>query len=239
MVVISLTTIPPRFKYIQRIVCDLLKLTVDRVYVSIPLEYTRFPGTFEVPVFDDPRVTVLRPERDDGPATKFIAPALVVDDDQLIIYVDDDTHYPPNLVETLVSARESDPKAVWGLAGFRFDEYFEDRSSFVDGRTVDVIEGFAGVIIDAPLIKDHLDEIRDLLKLTYNDDLVLSNVLNRLKVPMKTVCSKECHIGLVNQYNFGMLEDALHYNNGERTHVHNNKRILKAFTEAGKNYFSA
>ena len=86
-------------------------------------------------------------------------------------------------------------------------------------------------------IKNNLAKILELLELTYNDDMILSNVLRYLKVPVRTVFSQVCHVGMLKQYQFGFGPDALHHNNGEGTHVENNKRILRAFTDKNVNYF--
>ena len=77
-----------------------------------------------------------------------------------------------------------------------------------------------------------------MLELTYNDDMVLSNLLHKLNMPIRTVCVQECNVGMLRQYQFGFGQDALHFNNGEGTHVENNKRILKTFTDKNVNYFN-
>lgn len=234
-VVISLTSIPSRFEYLPRIVEKLLEQEGSpTVYVCIPDKYNRFPDVDVVPpIFNNDRVKVLR-GKDYGPATKFIAPALVLPDEEQIVYLDDDTDYPPNLVKVLSMFKGG----VWGLSGFTFSEYFSKNISRSHAKEVDVIEGYGGVCIQAKIIKNNLPKILELLELTYNDDMVLSNVLRYLKVPIRTVCVQECNIGMLSQYQFGCGQDALHFNNGEGTHVENNKRILKIFTDKHVNYFN-
>lgn len=203
------------------------------VYVCIPDKYNRFPDVEVVPpVFNSERVKILR-GKDYGPATKFIAPALVLPDDEKIVYLDDDTDYPPNLVKVLSMFNEG----VWGLSGFTFSEYFSGNVIRENAKKVDVIEGYGGVCIQAKIIKNNLLKILELLELTYNDDMILSNVLRYLNIPVRTVYSKICHVGMLRQYQFGFGPDALHYNNGEGTHTENNKRILKTFTDKNVNYF--
>jgi hypothetical protein len=233
-VVISLTSIPTRFGYLPKIVEKLLEQEGSpTVYVCIPDKYNRFPDMEVVPpVFTSDRVKVLR-GKDYGPATKFIAPALVIPDDEQIVYLDDDTDYPLNLVKILSMFKDG----VWGLSGFTFSEYFSKNVSRSHAKEVDVIEGYGGVCIQAKIIKNNLPKILELLELTYNDDMVLSNVLKYLKVPIRTVCVQECNGGMLRQYQFGFGEDALHFNNGEGTHIENNKRILKIFTDKNVNYF--
>jgi len=233
MTVISLTSIPSRFQYLPQIVNNLLEQEGSpTVYVCIPDRYNRFPDVEVVPpVFNSDRVKVLR-GRDYGPATKFIATALVVPDDEKIVYVDDDTDYPRCLARILSMFKDG----VWGLSGFTFSEYFSGNFCRAN-KEVDVIEGYGGVCIQAKIIKNNLEKILEILELTYNDDMALSNVLHFLGVPIRTVVSSVCHLGMIKQYQFGFGQDALHFNNGEGSHMENNKRILKTFSDKNVNYF--
>lgn len=234
MPVISLTSIPTRFGYLPTIVEKLLEQEGSpTVYVCIPDKYNRFPDMEVVPpVFNSDRVKVLR-GKDYGPATKFIAPALVLPDDEKIVYLDDDTGYPPNLVKVLSMFKDG----VWGLSGFTFSEYFSGNVSRAT-KEVDVIEGYGGVCIQAKIIKNNLEKILEMLELTYNDDMALSNVLHFLGVPIRTVVSSACNLSMIRQYTYGFEKDALHFNNGEGSHVENNKRILKTFSDKNVNYFT-
>jgi beta-1,4-mannosyl-glycoprotein beta-1,4-N-acetylglucosaminyltransferase len=236
MTVVSLTSIPTRFEYLPQIVENLLKQNGSpTIYVCIPDKYSRFPDVEVVPpVFNNDRVKVLR-GKDYGPATKFIAPALVLPDDEKIVYLDDDTDYPACLAETL--ARYADDGTVWGLSGFIFSEYFSYSVTRHHAKDVDVIEGYGGVCIKAGIIKNNLNKILEMLEVTYNDDIALSNVLKYMKVPVRTLLTPECNGDMLNQYQFGFGPDALHHNNGEGTHTENNKRILKALTDKNINYF--
>jgi len=233
MVVISLTSIPSRFQYLPQIVKNLLEQEGSpTVYVCIPDQYKRFPDLEVVPpVFDNERVKVLRGP-DYGPATKFIPTALAVPDDEKIVYVDDDTDYPRCLAKVLSMFKDG----VWGLSGFNFSEYFSGNVTRAN-KEVDVIEGYGGVCIQAKIIKNNLQKLLELLDMTYNDDMALSNLLHFLWVPVRTVVSPVCHVGMLRQYQFGFGPDALHFNNGEGSHVENNKRILKTFSDKNVNYF--
>jgi hypothetical protein len=239
MVCISLTSIPSRFKYLPGIVAQLLKLHPScPVYVCIPDTYRRWMNDPVTPpdlsALGD-RVQILR-GKDYGPATKFIAPALVVPDSEIIVYVDDDTSYPSTLVGTLVNALV-ETRAVCGLSGFCLDEYFTGNVIRGHYKDVDIIEGYGGVCIQAKIIKNNFEELSKILSLTYNDDMALSNLLAKLEIPKKTVFLSDCHVGLVRQYKYGFEPDALHFNNGEGSHTENNKRIIQTFTENGCNYF--
>ena len=235
MVCISLTSIPSRFKYLPAIVAQLLKLHDScAVYVCIPDTYRRWMNDPVCPPdlsMLGSRVKVLR-GKDYGPATKFLAPALEVSEDETIVYLDDDTAYPPTLVNTLTQY-----EGVVGLSGFVLDEYFRGQVTRGHLKRVDVIEGYGGVAIPAKILKNNFQEIVQLLELTYNDDMALSNFLEKIGVQKKTVMLPDCHVGLIRQYKYGFEADALHFNNGEGSHITNNKRILDAFTLKNVNYF--
>jgi hypothetical protein len=237
MVALSLTSTPPRFKFLPAIVQQLLRQNVDKLFVVIPKSYDRFPGVHEPPELEslDPRVRVLRPEKDLGPGTKFMYTAQEVDD--LIVYVDDDTRYPDKLVDSLVEAYNADP-CVWGLSGFKFTEYFSGRAIIrLNKQEVDVIEGYGGVIIHSKVLKQLFESFCSMLELTYNDDMILSNLLDREDIPKKTLYIGECHLGLVQQYSYGFGEDALHHNNGEGSHLDNNRKIIQKFLTKDCYYF--
>jgi hypothetical protein len=171
--------------------------------------------------------------KDYGPATKFIAPALVLPDEERFVYLDDDTDYPLNLFKVLSMFRDG----VWGLSGFTFSEYFSKNVSRSHAKEVDVIEGYGGVCIQAKIIKNNLPKILELIELTCMDDMIMSNLLHHLKVPIRTVCVQGCNVGMVRQYQFGFGPDALHHISGEGTHLENYKRILQTFTDKKVNYF--
>ena len=215
---VSLTSIPPRHKYLPRIVKNLLKQAYA-VYVCIPKKYTKYPDPFPFPEPNDSRIKIVRTEIDYGPATKFLGcPRDGVD---CIIYVDDDTEYPETLVASLLTAHKKDPEAVWGLSGFLIDEYRNSNILNHHGRCVDVIEGFGGVLIPTKVLNTHFDEI--VSNLGPADDIMLSKVLDRHNVPRRILCTKDCHIGLVKQYNLG---NNLYENEGSRE---KNLKLLESF----------
>ena len=81
------------------------------------------------------------------------------------------------------------------------------------------------------------DIFLDFYKLTYNDDIIVSNLLSKIGIQRKSICDATLNIGMIKQYSYGMGEDALFQNNGEGTHVENNKRVLKMLQEKNLSYF--
>jgi len=86
-------------------------------------------------------------------------------------------------------------------------------------------------------LRDMKEVFLDFYKLTYNDDIIISNLLSKMNVQKKSICDQTMNIGMIKQYSYGMGEDALFQNNGEGSHVENNKRVFKTLKEKNMNYF--
>lgn len=240
--ILSITSVPPRFAYLGEIARRLSVQSVDEIWINIPRQYNRFPGwdgsvPKELPVGGG-KVRVNRVDRDYGPGTKFIGPALELDPEDLIIYLDDDTLYPPKkLASALLQSHHTEPTCAWGLSGFNFTDYFKGVYPRAHGMQVDVLEGYGGVVVKAGWVQAVLPEFMDLLQETWHDDMILCNLLEKSNIPRKTVCTAECNFTMVQQLQFGFAADALHHVAGG-AHVENNKKILQNFQAAGREYYS-
>lgn len=240
--IISITSIPSRFSKLNHIVKDLLnQKDVDEIWVNIPYRYNRFPKLTSIDIPTDlygidPKVKIHRCD-DYGPGTMYIAPALVSDAD-VIIVVNDDTAYPHNLSTELLSYFNKDA-ACWCLSGFNILEYTQGhgRVKYVHGGKVDVTESYGGVILKREWITQIFNEFMELYKLTYNDDIIIGNLFAKYGIKKKTMCSEQCNIGQIKQYQFGMEKDALFYNNGDGTHYNNNLKIFNLFKQSKVYYF--
>ncbi|KMW59973.1 hypothetical protein AIOL_000122 [Candidatus Rhodobacter oscarellae] len=120
MLIISLSSIPPRFPYIKPTLDSLLAqdVTADRILLHIPRAYRRFPewdGTLpDVPA----GVEILRCEEDLGPATKVLPAARAFrGEDVDLLFCDDDRIYPSDWGRRLCEARSSQPEAALCLRG--------------------------------------------------------------------------------------------------------------------------
>ncbi len=240
-VIISLTSIPSRFDKLRPILSNLTLQTCHEVWLNIPLRYNRFPewdGQVPEDLYEiSDKVVINRDCEDFGPGTKFIAPALKLLPDDLIIYVDDDTSYDRRVATHLLKWYKTDPESAWGLSGFSFENYFKNSFPRLHGEPLDVLEGYGAVIVRAKWIQDALPEFKELLEVTWHDDMILCNLLEKAGVPRKTVCTSDCHLGHVQQYGYGFGVDALHALAGEGGHMENNKKILKNFKDKGKLYY--
>jgi hypothetical protein len=241
--IISLTSIPSRFKTLPAIVYDLEKhQDVDEIWVNIPYKYNRFPDTEVIlPDFSLCSKVVINRCIDYGPGTMYMGPANSKEcDADLVIVVNDDTKYPSDMSKKFVDLYTSEP-CCWCMSGFRVKEYIQNNGHV--GRYnrdyVDVTESYGGVILDMKWLRDMKDTFLDFYKLTYNDDIIISNLLSKMGIGKKSICEQGLNLGMIKQYSYGMGEDALFQNNGEGSHVENNKRVFKMLEDENLSYFKS
>ena len=123
-IVVMMTSIPSRLPKCKRVIDSLTaqqRLKPDQLIVTIPRAYNRFPNAqVEVPKFmlSNPYVTVLRIEKDYGPATKILGPLLFSDiaPDTTVVVTDDDTRKLPGWLDYLAKTLEKHPDALITLS---------------------------------------------------------------------------------------------------------------------------
>ncbi len=130
MLIVSLSSIPPRFNKLGPTLDCLLNQSVeiDRIILWIPQSYRRFAdwdGTLpEVPE----GVEIRRVPQDIGPATKILYAAQVFrGQDADILLCDDDRRYKPHWAQAFLDARANHPDACIAIAGFEADRYGQSR----------------------------------------------------------------------------------------------------------------
>ncbi|MEL7114153.1 MAG: glycosyltransferase family 2 protein [Pseudomonadota bacterium] len=126
MVIVTLSSIPPRFGKLEPTLNCLLAQTaqIDRILLYIPERYRRFPdwdGTLpEVPE----GVEIRRVPEDIGPATKILFAAQEFrGQDVDLLLCDDDRRYKPHWAQAFLDARAAHPDAAIAIAGFEADRY--------------------------------------------------------------------------------------------------------------------
>jgi hypothetical protein len=220
-VVCNMTTIPPRFGHVQNII-DILKThhIFDDIVVHVPRKYKRF-GDFKGPYPDFATLC----DEDYGPATRILNAQ-----GDIVVYCDDDTEYSHRTSLELIE-KHIETQGCCGGSGFNFSKYFIGDFSKNVGESVQVIEGYGMVVCKREWIERVSNEFKTLLEHTYNDDMIFSNLLERYTIK-KFVFPSE-----IKQLEYGFDKDALHWNNGEKSHMSNNKRILNTLRKHGKMYF--
>ncbi len=113
--ILSLTTIPPRFPYVGESLKGLLSQTaeIDSINLYIPKQYKRFSyDEFELPTLPE-GVNLRIVPQDYGPATK-VLPAVeeYKNQDVMILFCDDDKVYDTNWAQRFVTAAEERPQHV-------------------------------------------------------------------------------------------------------------------------------
>jgi hypothetical protein len=236
-VVISLTSIPPRFENLYIVIERLSQQTCHEIWLNIPTTYNRFPEwKGKIPENFNIKLKINRCE-DFGPGTKVIAPAQHLDPEDLIVYLDDDTFYDPKLVTNLLKWFKTDERSAWGLSGFTFENYFQKKYPRSHGVPVDVLEGYGAVIVKAGWIQKLTDEFKELqAEAKAADDIILSNLLTKQGVTLKTIYTPDCHNGQIHQLLYGFGPDALHHQ-FQGGHHENYLNVLKSLEVKGKSYF--
>jgi hypothetical protein len=129
------------------------------------------------------------------------------------------------------------PDSAWGLSGFEFKNYFQKMYPRQHGVPLDVLEGYGAVIVKAGWIQRLSVEFKELREEARTaDDIILSNLLHKQGIKLKTVCTPECNVGMLRQLEFGFGPDALHHQ-FSGGHHENYTNVLKSLEHKGKSYF--
>lgn len=156
--IITLTTIPSRLPKIKATLNSLLRQSVraDGVVLCLP-ETSRRQGPYTIPRFvkKTQAVTLLRCDKDWGPATKLIPSWLRWRDRPVrFLAVDDDNVYPHNFVETFLHWSEVHPEAALGYRGhvFQSPRSWKSKGTLYGTHTnepyqVDLLTGTWGFLI--------------------------------------------------------------------------------------------
>lgn len=130
MLIVSLSSIPPRFDKLGPTLDCLLRQTakIDRIIVYIPAQYRRFPDWDRVLPEVPEGVEIHRCEADLGPATKVLYAAREFRGQDIdILLCDDDRRYKPHWAKAFVDARADHPDACIAIAGFEADRYGQSQ----------------------------------------------------------------------------------------------------------------
>ena len=172
MIYISISTIPPRLKNLNKSVNSLLKQTrkPDKIFVNIPYQYKRFSETIDdnqIPKFDSDIVEVTRCE-DCGPGTKLLGSLSKFEKNSLLILADDDHIYEDYMIEKFWYFYSKAPNNAYSF-------YVHPLGNFGIGQGAD---GFAINTNYLEGIKNFYDEVvKDYKELFLYDDLWISYFL--------------------------------------------------------------
>lgn len=119
MLVISLSSVPPRFGRVGATLECLTRQGADKVLLYIPRAYRRFPDwDGSLPKVPE-GVEIRRVDHDWGPATKVLGAAREFrGQDADILFCDDDQRYAPGWAQRFLALKAAHPDAVICILGF-------------------------------------------------------------------------------------------------------------------------
>jgi hypothetical protein len=236
-VVVSLTTIPSRIVQIKAVLNSLIDQTVPahKIVLALPDVSRREKREYTLPAFlsDSQAITVLRCV-DWGPATKLI-PMLLAEPapDTLILAVDDDTIYPPDLIANLLAWHAQHPDATIGLRGWSLPDTLDWRATqTVYGTQLDhplrcdVLTGTWGFMVQPRFFDEQLlDYAAYPHEAFFVDDVWFNGHLARRHVPRLIVpCRRPPMSTRLTRTN------GLFFRNNRDGH--NNNVVIRAFADA-------
>ena len=172
MIYVSLSTIPPRLKNLNKSVESLLKQTKkpDKIFINIPTKYKRFSETIQdhqIPKFSSDAVEIVRCD-DFGPGTKLLGSLEKLSKNSLVILADDDNVYEDYMVEKFIYFYSKDPNSAYSF-------YVHPLGNFGIGQGAD---GFAINTNYLDGIKNFYNKVvKDYKELFLYDDLWISYFL--------------------------------------------------------------
>ncbi|HHB80332.1 MAG TPA: glycosyltransferase family 2 protein [Aliiroseovarius sp.] len=149
--VVSLTTIPPRFGQLPQVVAALQAQdrAPDQIILCLPQVYRRFAGPITPP--DLPGLRILRPPTDPGPAGKLTLAAQALRGQGCRLpFCDDDWLYGPGWTQGFLDAARKHPEAV--ICGASFAAQRLGLPNAPD--TARIAQGFAGVMLQPDWLDD-------------------------------------------------------------------------------------
>lgn len=174
-VIISLTTIPPRYKNLRLTLDSLLNQTrvPDLIIINIPNDYSRFSKyeKFELNWVDyNTKIHVNSCGIDYGPATKLLGLAdsdkfLNLNDEDIIIVVDDDRIYNNTLCETFITEIQNNDNCILTVAGWDINTItqgiikysnilFPRGIEYKSGGYINILGGCCGFALTKKLFPD-------------------------------------------------------------------------------------
>lgn len=220
-IVVTCTTLPGRYDTLIRTLKNMHSQDcyIDQCYVTIPYKAARLNQDYpDIPEEIHQLAKVIRVDTDYGPLCKMYG-ALFHEQHKntIIISVDDDCIYPNDLISHLVQLSLRYPKvAICGTGALlgrgllmasihtnlKGADQFNIISGFKippEGRCVDLIHGFAGVLYRRGFFPKKKELINTLFKYPFinkhvfcHDDLIISGFLKHRGIQLKTFKNIPC-----------------------------------------------
>ncbi len=172
---VSLTTSPERIEKLPALLETLDWDSIESLILSLPEKFSRSSKEYKIPTFllTHPKIKILRPEVDEGPASKLLTAATYLrdlDPDALLVTIDDDTFYPRGMLRELSWIAYHRPGEVLTSSGRNWESMEIDgprslrqspmQINDVRVSSIDLAEGYGGVLYWVENVP--LELIRDL-----------------------------------------------------------------------------
>lgn len=204
----TLTTLPSRIAYLEPVLTSILNqsLPPDEIHLQLPKHCLKEKRGYELPDFlaDYKQVKVYEHDQDYGPATKWL-PALtqLQGQERLLLIMDDDCHYPSEMVANLHKYYQRDANKAYCSTGgvlqgkkirqFIVNEELHNHALTIlrnnrEAKEVDTVQGFSLILFNPDLIPQTLiDFLKQAQLARLADDIVLSAVfeksgINRIQI---------------------------------------------------------
>jgi hypothetical protein len=181
MIIISLTTIPPRFDNLYITIDSILAQTIlpDKILINIPEKYHNYSyDTCELPKFSSEIVIINNTIIDYGPATKLLGLYnhelynKMIDDD-IIIVIDDDRIYNKDLIKNMLDYHKLYPDkaltvAGWDIGTISRDKYVLNNTKqprgieYVSCGYINLLGGCCGFLLNKKMCPFNFKELFDL-----------------------------------------------------------------------------
>ena len=229
-IIVSLTTLPHRINALDVVLKSILlqSVAVKEIRLNLPLYSQRDQTEYDIPAFIrfSEAVSIVRTERDWGPATKFIPTLLSSLEDQPVVFIDDDVIYPRHFIESYLYYSERLPDAALATRGWdvpRSLKWADSGTLFgmqlTSPQSVDVVTGCGSVLVKPRFFdKQKLTDYETAPKAAFFvDDIWVSgqlalNKVERYVIPVRDrqkpqLTRLSINKGLINNENKGGLNN--------------------------------
>lgn len=194
-VVVSFTTIPSRLPYLAEVSSEISKQSFqpDAVYACIPTVSKRLKSSYDLTDIKIPsNLTVVRTE-DYGPATKLLGCLdFEQDPETIIVTIDDDVKYSPDLLKTLVKTAIENPTCrVGSRARDRYHKTKLKKNAKTFNNPDIMLLGFGGIAYRRGMIsdsaRDWLQKLPDTDTCWRCDDITFDRLIDGGKIKVSNL----------------------------------------------------
>jgi hypothetical protein len=203
----SLTTSPQRINKLHQTLDSIFKQTApfEKIILNIPHIFNRTRTKYVIPEYlsKNPRIIINRCY-DIGPGTKLVPSLFITSEDDIIITIDDDRKYLPNMLETFMDFYNNNSHRVICMSCIKIN-FVNQITNFMrivepkySGKQFQILQGYGGVLYPRKVFNDDFLKYCELLLKDINfylsDDLYISNYLAMKNVPIILGVNQDCHI---------------------------------------------